>query len=114
MLQQSGAAAPFNPSTEFSEFSRKEVTDYTKAFKAADSNSTGTLDIEKLKRMMEKLGHAQTHSQLRSMIKEVDVDGDGMISMREVNDALLRASFRTTCRGHTTPVKGMLGLSGQV
>ena len=34
--------------------------------------------------MMEKLGEPQTHLNLKVMIKEVDEDNDGQISIREV------------------------------
>lgn len=37
-----------------------------------------------LKLMMEKLGAPQTHLGLKSMIKEVDEDFDGKLSLREV------------------------------
>lgn len=42
------------------------------------------MDLEELKRMMEKLGAPQTHLDLKAMIKEVDEDGDNKISFREV------------------------------
>lgn len=37
-----------------------------------------------LKLMMEKLGAPQTHLGLKSMIREVDEDFDGKLSLREV------------------------------
>lgn len=36
--------------------------------------------------MMEVLGAPQTHLGLKAMIQEVDEDGDGRISFREVSD----------------------------
>ena len=50
-----------------------------------DDGRDGFLDLEELKRMMEKLGAPQTHLDLKAMIKEVDEDGDNKISFREVN-----------------------------
>lgn len=46
-------------------------------------NRSGYLDITDLKRMMETLGAPQTHLGLKSMIAEVDEDGDGRLSFRE-------------------------------
>ncbi|KAG5178068.1 EF-hand domain family [Tribonema minus] len=81
----------FNPATEFSEFSRKEITEYTAAFRTYDVDKSGTLNIEELKRMMEKLGHPQTHTALCAMMREVDQDHDGEISQREFFSIFRRA-----------------------
>ena len=43
------------------------------------------IDLEELKRMMEKLGAPQTHLALKEMISEVDEDCDQKISFREVS-----------------------------
>lgn len=50
-----------------------------------DDGRDGYLDLEELKRMMEKLGAPQTHLGLKAMIKEVDEDNDNKISFREVS-----------------------------
>jgi len=45
---------------------------------------SGTITLDELKRMMEKLGQAKTHVELMKMIKEVNEDGDDRaISFRE-------------------------------
>jgi hypothetical protein len=43
----------------------------------------GKMSLEEFKSMMEKLGVPQTHLSLKSMIREVDQDNDGMITFRE-------------------------------
>ena len=73
----------FNPHTEFPEFSRKEIQNYQKTFRKYDEDHSGKIDFEELKRMMEKLGHPQTHIQLRQMIQQIDEDGDNEINFRE-------------------------------
>jgi hypothetical protein len=73
----------FNPYTEFPEFSRKEIKDYEMSFKRYDEGNDGYIDLEELKRMMEKLGEPQTHISLKEMIKEVDEDSDNKICFRE-------------------------------
>ncbi len=73
----------FNPYTEFPEFSRKQLKKYAEMFKKYDLDSSGKIDFEELKKMMEKLGNAQTHLTLKGMITEVDEDLDGQISYRE-------------------------------
>ncbi|RZF36890.1 hypothetical protein LSTR_LSTR004578 [Laodelphax striatellus] len=69
--------------TEFHEFSRKQIKEYEKAFNKYDVGRDGYLDLDELKRMMEKLGAPQTHLDLKNMIKEVDEDQDQKISFRE-------------------------------
>jgi hypothetical protein len=68
---------------EFKEFTRKQIKEYEKTFNKYDEGRDGFLDLEELKRMMEKLGAPQTHLDLKAMIKEVDEDGDNKISFRE-------------------------------
>ncbi len=40
------------------------------------------VDIMELKRMMEKLGQAKTHLELKKMIAEVDTTNSGMLRLR--------------------------------
>ncbi|CAI4230889.1 unnamed protein product [Auanema sp. JU1783] len=68
---------------EFSEFSRKQIKFFQETFKKFDEDCDGFIDFNELKRMMEKLGEAQTHISLKDIIKKVDEDNDGKISMRE-------------------------------
>ncbi|XP_076320620.1 EF-hand domain-containing protein D2 homolog isoform X1 [Tachypleus tridentatus] len=73
----------FNPYTEFPEFSRKEIKEYKKTFNRFDIGTDGFIDLEDLKRMMEKLGVPQTHISLKDMIHKVDEDKEKKISFRE-------------------------------
>eukprot|EP00794_Sanderia_malayensis_P015832 gene15832-17428_t len=58
-----------------------------KAFKAQfmefDENNSGDIDIMELKRMMEKLGQAKTHLELKKMIAEVDTRDSGTIDYKD-------------------------------
>jgi len=69
--------------TEFTEFSRKEIKDFEVKFTTYNVSRSGTISLEELKVMMEKLGAPQTHLGLKAMIKEVDEDDDFAISFRE-------------------------------
>lgn len=69
--------------SEFHEFSRRQIKEYENTFNKYDDSRDGFLDLEELKRMMEKLGAPQTHLGLKAMIKEVDEDNDNKISFRE-------------------------------
>merc|ERR1712228_1079971 len=48
-----------------------------------NESGSGTISLNELKTMMEKLQAPQTHLGLKAMIKEVDEDDDGAISFRE-------------------------------
>jgi len=69
--------------TEFTEFSRKEIKNFENKFNMYNISQSGTISLEELKMMMEKLRAPQTHLGLKAMIKEVDEDDDGAISFRE-------------------------------
>ncbi|XP_011407599.1 PREDICTED: allograft inflammatory factor 1-like [Amphimedon queenslandica] len=45
-----------------------------------DEDHSGDIDIMELKRMMEKLGQAKTHLELKKMIQEVDTTKKGTIN----------------------------------
>jgi len=69
--------------TEFKELSIGELKEFEKFFLKYDTCNDGFIDLQELKYMMEKLGHSQTHLDLKAMIKEVDEDQDEKISYRE-------------------------------
>ncbi|CAF1245492.1 unnamed protein product, partial [Rotaria sordida] len=73
----------FNPYTEYSEFSRKQIQSLMQTFNKYDLDKDKLLSFNELKFMMEKLGIPQTHLGLKEMIKQVDEDNDGKISFRE-------------------------------
>ncbi|XP_066295422.1 allograft inflammatory factor 1-like isoform X1 [Branchiostoma lanceolatum] len=54
-----------------------------KTFIEMDENNNGELGIMEVKRMMEKLGQAKTHLELKKMIAEVDTTARGVITYRD-------------------------------
>ncbi|XP_046845725.1 allograft inflammatory factor 1-like [Xenia sp. Carnegie-2017] len=56
---------------------------YKKQFMEFDEDNSGDIDIMELKRMMEKLGQAKTHLELKKMIAEVDTTNSGTITYEE-------------------------------
>ncbi|VDK86973.1 unnamed protein product [Onchocerca ochengi] len=57
--------------SEFHEFSRKQIKYFMETFKKYDEDHDDYIDFNELKRMMEKLGEAQTHIALKNMLKLV-------------------------------------------
>ncbi|KAK3097517.1 hypothetical protein FSP39_010397, partial [Pinctada imbricata] len=56
---------------------------YKEQFMEFDEDNSGDIDIMELKRMMEKLGQAKTHLELKKMIAEVDTTDSGTIHYNE-------------------------------
>lgn len=61
----------------------ERLESYKKQFMEFDEDHSGDIDIMELKRMMEKLGQAKTHLELKKMIAEVDTTNSGTISYPE-------------------------------
>lgn len=59
------------------------LQDYKKQFMEFDLDNSGDIDIMELKMMMEKLGQAKTHLELKKMIAEVDRENRGSISYND-------------------------------
>ncbi|CAI8017810.1 Allograft inflammatory factor 1 [Geodia barretti] len=66
-----------------------KLESYKRQFMEFDENNSGDIDIMELKRMMEKLGQAKTHLELKKMIAEVDTNNSGTIHYNEFLDMML-------------------------
>lgn len=74
----------WNASAEFPEFTRKQIIHYQKMFKHYDSDRDKFLGVDDLAKMMKKIKSSPVElSGLDEMIREVDEDGDGKLSLRE-------------------------------
>ncbi|EDO43298.1 predicted protein, partial [Nematostella vectensis] len=51
---------------------------FLEQFMEYDTDCSGEIDIVKLKLVMEKLGQAKTHLELKKMIAEIDTTDSGM------------------------------------
>nr|AOZ21491.1 allograft inflammatory factor-1 [Sinohyriopsis cumingii] len=65
----------------------EELPEKLTAFKAKflefEHDQNGNIDLMGLKRMLEKLGQAKTHLEIKKMIAEVDTTNTGTISYRD-------------------------------
>merc|ERR1719318_1123967 len=82
-----------NGSLEFDEFlqfikampPRDEESDeeIRQAFAVFDKDKSGTITESELKQAMKSLGEKMTDAEVRAMIKDVDLNGDGKIDYNE-------------------------------
>ncbi|CAE1269071.1 AIF1 [Acanthosepion pharaonis] len=61
----------------------EKLISYKRQFVQFDEDASGDLNIMDVKRMMEKLGQAKTHLELKKMIAEVDRTGTGVITYQD-------------------------------
>ncbi|XP_065174442.1 allograft inflammatory factor 1-like [Sycon ciliatum] len=66
-----------------------KLISYRDQFMEFDEDNSGDIDLMELKRMMEKLGQAKTHLELKKMIAEVDTNNSGTIHYPEFLDMML-------------------------
>lgn len=62
---------------------QEKLLQYKGQFMEFDIDNSGDIDIMELKQMMEKLGQAKTHLELKKMIAEVDTTNSGTINYNE-------------------------------
>ncbi|KAL6187533.1 hypothetical protein ACLB2K_038931 [Fragaria x ananassa] len=62
---------------------RAQIAELEQVFNKFDVNGDGKISSSELGAIMGSLGHPATEDELRSMILEVDADGDGFIDINE-------------------------------
>ena len=60
-----------------------EVEKLWKAFSVFDTDGSGAISVDELGNVMRSLGQTPTSTELRDLIKEVDVDRSGSIDFEE-------------------------------
>ena len=67
-----------------------------KIFKLFDSNETGVITIEDLRRVSRELGESLSEEELQEMIERADLNGDGVISPDEFFNIMTKKTFQPT------------------
>jgi len=61
----------------------KEFLSLRKEFNKIDSNGSGTIEIDELRQAVRKCHKELTDAELENILKEVDVNGNGIINYHE-------------------------------
>lgn len=72
---------------------RKPEEELRKSFRLYDADDTGKITFENLKDTAHDLGEDITDDEIRDMIKEADMDGDGEINLDEFIQMMKNAKF---------------------
>ena len=65
------------------QLTREQAADIKKAFILFDKNGDGVISINELRTVMRSLGQSPTKSELKDLMDEADVDGNGKIDFSE-------------------------------
>ncbi|XP_071160620.1 uncharacterized protein [Mytilus edulis] len=73
-----------------SELSREELAAYKEAFGLFDANGDGVISTWELKSVLRALGQNPSNEELIEMIREADLDGNGIIDFDEFINMMIR------------------------
>ncbi|MFI6295844.1 EF-hand domain-containing protein [Nonomuraea sp. NPDC050790] len=66
------------------------MNDYETTFKLIDADDDGLISPEEFVRLMDILGQPVTIERAEEAVKQLDLDGDGLINMQELGNFLGR------------------------
>ena len=64
-------------------FSAEEVADFRRAFNSMDTDSSGGIDADEVKAVLQRFGQNPSDEELRQMVADVDEDGSGELGIEE-------------------------------
>ncbi|KAJ5067195.1 calmodulin-7 [Anaeramoeba ignava] len=70
-----------------------QLAEFREAFRLIDKNNDGVIDAKELRTVMRSLGQNPTESEIKDMINEVDIDGNGVIDFPEFLSYLARQLY---------------------
>ena len=68
-----------------------DASAYAATFEIVDANKDGHISAAELKQLMKALGEDITDETAADVVKQMDSDGDGEISLQEFSDYMARA-----------------------
>lgn len=65
------------------ELTEEQIAEYKEAFALFDKTGSGTISSRELGNLMKSLGQSPTEAELRDLVNEIDINGDGEIDFHE-------------------------------
>ncbi|CAM9254077.1 unnamed protein product [Chrysoparadoxa australica] len=78
------------PPSARNSLTKDEMTQYTKEFKAFDTDKDGQITSQELKEALARVGQKPTSSELSAAMKEADVDKNGTVSFMEFVSVMIK------------------------
>ncbi|XP_029634784.2 neo-calmodulin-like [Octopus sinensis] len=82
--------------------SSDEIEEYREAFTMFDRDKDGRITAKELGTVLRSLGQNPTEVELRDMINEVDIDGNGTIEFNEFLEMMMKCKSETNERQEVT------------
>merc|ERR1712183_226160 len=76
----------------------EQKAEIKEAFNFFDKDKDGSIDVKELNNVMKSLGKNPTDSELQSLMKGVDTDGDGMINYEEFQNMMAKSMRNTNLK----------------
>ena len=83
-------AAPKTAPKSISHITEEKLKEYRKAFQTFDKDNSGGISKDEMREVMNSLGVNPSNEELEGMIKEVDLDENGLIGFEEFADLMHR------------------------
>jgi len=83
MKQSLDTIKTFTPNSSSSNLSKAQLKEFREAFGFFDKDGDGYITTEELGIVMRSLGQFASEEELKEMLKEVDINGDGLFSLDE-------------------------------
>ena len=83
-------AAPKTAPKSISHITEEKLKEYRKAFQTFDKDNSGGVSKDEMREVMNSLGVNPSNEELEGMIKEVDLDQNGLIGFEEFADLMHR------------------------
>jgi len=74
------------------DLTEEQIAEYKEAFALFDKSGTGVISSRELGNLMKSLGQNPTEAELRDLVNEIDINGDGVIDFHEFINLMAKQS----------------------
>ena len=78
----------------------EEIEQLTEAFRVFDKDNSGTISADEIRMVLSKCGEKLEEEEVEEMLKQIDIDGDGLISYEGITWFCLKSFLSGPMAGH--------------